>query len=878
VPEKCCIAVHNQPVANDGGFRLLKDSGAALQVLLDTGNWYWNTDPGAPFDGPFPLDRFQSVFGKESNRFLPDNILELKKYRQGYLFDNIFPITHKKLIVAFEKACIQGASQLTGEQRQKPLWFNDLCALALRILCLHVLDQRRILLGGAAAVGVYGKQKSAGNFVELLAKAKALPDELRAIKKYVDHGSFASLGNDVAAAIFGALVEHPEFDYAGVTSDMLGPFYQLALLKDPEKTQKQEGIFYTSRRITQVILDRLPIEEIPPENRYVLDPTCGSGSFMMAAEERLLPLVRPRKLPQDQKASIVSRFIQGNDKDRFALEVAELALALDHPESEYHYHFANQDIDQPTGEPYCHKPSIIVGNPPFLRHGNTDERAARFLDVFIRQWLEPNGLLGLIMPATFLNGKGRCRDVRDYVMGACEILEIWDLPPNIISSPPYDRNGAGGTAGGNIETCAVFLRKRKRVRNQVSFYKVFQVANLRDSRGSFRNRGTPTRTSVVTLNANSESFSKMFWPSSVVSDILLRIRSQAFPLAELCGPHGVANGIKENGEAPFPLGQGRVPSGDLVPWLKSARGCDEYSQLTALPEPGSLYIHYPGNLERPRLRELACIDARTGNPVPLTDGSWRVNGIFAHKKILVHKNQNASSLRRVKALIDTGHYASDSFHIVWIDPKSPVAKEWSYEELLAILNGPVAQAWMRFARTVNMPTNVLREIPLPRLDQASRESLRQKVANLLKLSNEARIQAIDEIDELVLQAYSLSGPEKEQILATLKPPKAPVSDAAWVDERSWPMHGCVEKILEATDQFPVRVQIRILDFSTKKQIYVGEVPPEMPGWALVPNVEFEAEIPWSDAEKNEFDCRKVRRFRPLPFAYRRVGGTRAKGV
>ncbi len=60
------------------------------------------------------------------------------------------------------------------------------------------------------------------------------------------------------------------------------------------------------------------------------------------------------------------------------------------------------------------------------------------------------------------------------------------------------------------------------------------------------------------------------------------------------------------------------------------------------------------------------------------------------------------------------------------------------------------------------------------------------------------------------------------------------------------------------------------------QIYDGQIPLDMPGWAMVKGLEFQAEIPWPDAEACKFDRLKVRRFRPLPLAYQdRQKGRRA---
>ena len=192
----------------------------------------------------------------------------------------------------------------------------------------------------------------------------------------------------------------------------------------------------------------------------------------MAGEQRLTELMRPRRLPDAEKAARASAFIQGNDRDPFAVLVAQLQLVLDRPETECQYRFSEIDIDfdratgASVGVPYEQQPSIIVGNPPFLRFRNVKEKAALFLHAAVEEWLADGGLLGFVLPASFLSAIGDCRKVRETLLESCELLEVWDLPRNILSD---EKDGNGGTNGGDIESCVVLLRKRRKSKDVVSF-------------------------------------------------------------------------------------------------------------------------------------------------------------------------------------------------------------------------------------------------------------------------------------------------------------------------------------------------------------------------------------------------------------------------
>ena len=384
---------------------------------------------------------------------------------------------------------------------------------------------------------------------------------------------------------------------------MLGPFYQAALMRNPatgeidKEKRKKHGIFYTSRRITQLVLDRLPIEEVAPDERFLLDPTCGSGSFLMAGEQRLAELIRPRRLSDAEKAAKASGFIQGNDRDPFAVLVAQLQLVLDKPDSECQYHFHKVDIefDPSTGAsigvPYARRPSIIVGNPPFLRHGNVEESAALFFHAAVKDWLADGGLLGFVLPATFLSGAGRCRTVREAILESCELLEAWDLPRNVLSD---EKDGNGGTNGGDIESCVVLLRKRKPSQDLVSFCRVFSVDRNAEARKLFRHKGLFSSHGLCNPAEDWEPLPGSRWWASALAPALRRLGEsrQCLGLKDVCQ---VTNGIKQAPEKPVKAAS--PPSPEHVPWLQTSPRARAFSLSVWQEGVLSDYIRYPGKMK-----------------------------------------------------------------------------------------------------------------------------------------------------------------------------------------------------------------------------------------------------------------------------------------
>ena len=170
---------------------------------------------------------------------------------------------------------------------------------------------------------------------------------------------------------------------------MIGDLYERALVAErswrTESLVDLKGVHYTPLAITKRILDRLPLERLPVEERTVCDLACGSGSFLLAATERLSALFHPR----EPGASALGRegvrkAVMGNDLDPVTILVAKLS---------YLVAYWNQ-VDEAAGVPYPNlhgqgnaltldplaafgsMPSVIVGNPPF----DGDKPASAFLD------------------------------------------------------------------------------------------------------------------------------------------------------------------------------------------------------------------------------------------------------------------------------------------------------------------------------------------------------------------------------------------------------------------------------------------------------------------------------------------------------------------
>jgi len=93
-----------------------------------------------------------------------------------------------------------------------------------------------------------------------------------------------------------------------------------------------EGQFFTPRNVIKMMVEILD----PEPGKYIIDPACGSGGFLIASLEHVwakLELEAKRKNWSDQqlgqeKAKVAQRFFRGCDKDRFLTKVTKAYMAI----------------------------------------------------------------------------------------------------------------------------------------------------------------------------------------------------------------------------------------------------------------------------------------------------------------------------------------------------------------------------------------------------------------------------------------------------------------------------------------------------------------------------------------------------------------------
>jgi type I restriction enzyme M protein len=190
------------------------------------------------------------------------------------------------------------------------------------------------------------------------------------------------------------------------------------------------GEYYTPRPITNFIVDMVA----PKLGETVLDPSCGTGGFLIQALEIIKNEARDKKdIEKYQKA------IQGWESKPLPhiLAVTNMLLhGVDAPQG-----LVRKDsLARPTNDIRDdEKVDVILANPPFggyqkdgteknfPRQFQTKETALLFV-YLIMQMLKPGGRAGIVLPDGFLFGDGVAARLKEELLTKCRLDVVVRMP------------------------------------------------------------------------------------------------------------------------------------------------------------------------------------------------------------------------------------------------------------------------------------------------------------------------------------------------------------------------------------------------------------------------------------------------------------------
>jgi len=622
-------------------------------------------------------------------------------------------ITEQTLVYLLENLLSEAPAFLPTRQSRTPDAKLALLRLVFHLFACRVLEDKGVIPAGV-------------DIAHSLALAHAR------FSNNIDPNVLASPALNQATITFVERQLRGRFAFASLTTEMLGYAYENALVT--ANLRRERGIFYTPRAVTNQILSRLPIESIEQQNRLLLDPCCGSGSFLLAGFERLNSLLPDGWSPAKRHQYLRARLL-GSDIDDFAIEVAALSLVVTDPNNRNGWQLTHQEVSTLSRDDFKVRPSIIVSNPPFreLKTGGSRRELASEILLQIIDLLAPGGLLGVIVPQSMLDSRAGSGS-RAALLEHCDIIEIDTLPGGLFESAAETAvlmaRKRDGSSGRNRRTAPVTVRELRA--KDLPKFRTAKAYTATYSVDSSRWRVDPQNRFII----------------SPFADLWQRLEQSHARLGSVAG---VRAGIQLKPDDKTSV-SGTKRSGD-VPFVDRP---DILRPFALLLNPLSAkWLRYGDQLHRAR------------------DIS-----IFEHSKAIMNSNRKPGSVwRLIAAPAQAGLYFSENFHGV-----IPKDGKTSIELLLAVLNSAVANAWFdAHCKKRKVVQSILEELPYPvfqpyqvaELEAAVRKLEREVVGKwrsaeeglfydgLLETFDSANL--LDKIDTLVCEAYGLTTDEVRNV-------------------------------------------------------------------------------------------------------------------
>lgn len=267
-------------------------------------------------------------------------------------------------------------------------------------------------------------------------------------------------------------------------SNLKNDDFQTTMFKLNEKSDKQKknGVYYTPNDVSEYIiansfinyidkdidktinynniyevlinLKEEDLEKILYENK-ILDPTCGSGEFLLNTFVMKYNLIKLNDNISDENILKITQTLYGNDIDDESTDISKIRLfiyisSLLNEKKFYKKiakalvnNFSNYDFILESDK-ITNKFEIILGNPPYVEYGKFEQKDKLinkygniYADVIKNSidLLKKDGVLGFIIPLSYV-ATTRMSKIREYVNQNCAkqiILSFADRPDCLFS-------------------------------------------------------------------------------------------------------------------------------------------------------------------------------------------------------------------------------------------------------------------------------------------------------------------------------------------------------------------------------------------------------------------------------------------------------------
>jgi hypothetical protein len=525
--------------------------------------------------------------------------------------------------------------------------------------------------------------------------------------------------------------------FKNISAEVLAYVWENTLVDDAMR--EKYGIHATPPSIARYIVHRLPIRDIPQNERMVVEPCCGSGVFLFAALQRLRELLLDPPLPDPKvRHEYFKNRLSGFDIENPGLEMARHCLMLaDFPNADG-WRLVKEDVffeadKSPKFHAALQSARVVLCNPPFQSFDKEDRQLYKLRSVYkpaellerVLDRLHPQGLLGFVLPLQFLSGQGY-GNVRQRLVERFEEIEVVSLPGEVFAHAEHET--------------ALLITKHPRVAKSDTA-RLLQRKVEDGGWTAFNSYQKVKREDARTKPVKEASGSFAVVDLQDVWDCL-----KDFPTVATATDGEVHRGIEWN----ISLKENR----DL---LISDTEKDGFKR--GVP-----------SAPRRRLRYFQCPPTKFLCVKPEYQLYRAFDLPWDRPKVIMNAKRKSRSPWRLAAFADkSGLLAYQTYTCLW------PSKQWSANVLAAVLNGPVASAFVAVHRgNRDIPVETIKDIPVPRLSAENTNKIEFLVDEYLTLISRFGFDAkredrslrrvLLEIDATVLCGYDLPPKSERKLL------------------------------------------------------------------------------------------------------------------
>ena len=309
------------------------------------------------------------------------------------------------------------------------------------------------------------KDKKVESFTRL--KISNIESLIRKVQRHygaADRLDISKISQRKAMEMVAEKIVEPVFSLSHITNESLAYVYENTLVT--KATRKVLGTHATPSWLVNYIVWQLVdwIEEMPEDDRIIMEPACGHAPFLTAGA-RFLGFLYSGK--EEERHNYLKKHLIGIEEDSFAIEIARLSLTLADIPNKDGWNIRNKDVYKTDVlQNLAKQATILLCNPPFENFSkekkleyNGIETGNKAAEILARTlpYMQPNSVFGVILPQGFLHKKNLA-GLREYILKNFEIRTICNLPDNVFAK------------AGHLST--ILLGRKKQSKKNISYIRV----------------------------------------------------------------------------------------------------------------------------------------------------------------------------------------------------------------------------------------------------------------------------------------------------------------------------------------------------------------------------------------------------------------------